>query len=112
MEPIINPWIIYGIDLIHNLCTVSILAIIASSIGMFAIVGGDSSCMDEQDTKILKTLFVVFVVATVLLVILPSRDTMLTMLALQYVTPDNVQAIQGNVADFVNQIVQAVKEAR
>jgi hypothetical protein len=35
---------------------------------------------------------------------------MITMLAFSYITPENVQLVQGNIADFITQIMQAVKE--
>ena len=113
MEPIINPWIVYGIDVINKMCVVAFITVIASLIGMFVFAMNDSAYgNDEHENKVFKILFIVFLVATVFLVILPTRDTMLTMLALYYVTPDNVQAVQGNIVDFVSQIVNAVKDAK
>lgn len=111
--PIVNPWIIYGISVIDNLCLLAILALIITSVGMIVVTGGiDTHGSSKQDIKILKTLFVIFSVSVVLLVILPSKNTMLTMLALQYVTPDNIQMVQGDIVDFVNQVAQAVKSAK
>ena len=113
MEPIINPWIVYGIDMISKLSVVAFIAVIASLIGMLIFAMNDSTCgNDKQEKKVFKILIAVFLVATVFLVILPSKDTMLTMLALHYVTPDNIQAVQGNIVDFVNQIAHAVKDAK
>lgn len=106
MEPIISPWIVYGIGVITKLSIVAFITMVISIMGMFMCI------LNEQEKRIFKILAIIFVVATALLVILPTKDTMLTMLALQYVTPDNVQAVQGNVADFVNQIMQAVKNAK
>ena len=108
--PIVNPWIIYGISVIHNLCLLAFLSLIITSVGMIVVLGGSNG--NKQDIKILKTLFVIFSVSVVLLVILPSKNTMLTMLALQYVTPDNIQMVQGDVVDFVSQIAQAVKSVK
>ena len=45
-------------------------------------------------------------------ILLPDKDVLMTMLALQYITPDNVQAVQGNIIDFVGQIAQAVKDVK
>jgi len=113
MEPIISPWIVYGIDVISKLSIVAFLMVIGSLIGMLILAMNDSTYgNDEQEKKILKTLIVVFLVAVVFLVILPTKDTMLTMLALYYVTPDNIQAVQGNIVDFVSQIVNAVKDVK
>ncbi len=113
MEPIINPWIVYGIDVISKLSVVAFITVIASLVGMLIFAMNDSTYgNDEQENRIFKILLIVFLVATVFLVILPSKDTMLTMLALHYVTPDNIQAVQGNIVDFVNQIAHAVKDAK
>lgn len=113
MEPIINPWIVYGIDVINKLSVVAFLTVIISIIGMLIFVMNDSTYgNDEQENRVFKILVIVLLVATVFLVILPSKDTMLTMLALHYVTPDNIQAVQGNIVDFVGQIAEAVKSAK
>lgn len=113
MEPIINPWIVYAIDMISKLSVVAFIMVIASLVGMLIFAMNDSTYgNNEQENKIFKILIVVLLVATVFLVILPSKDTMLTMLALYYVTPDNIQAVQGNIVDFVNQIAHAVKDAK
>lgn len=113
MEPIINPWIVYAIDMISKLSVVAFITVIASLIGMLIFAMNDSTYgNDEQESRVFKILLIVLLVATVFLVILPSKDTMLTMLALHYVTPDNIQAVQGNIVDFVSQIAQAVKDAK
>jgi F0F1-type ATP synthase assembly protein I len=113
MEPIISPWIVYGIGVINKLSIVTFITMVISITGMLILAMNDSTYGNgEQEKRILKILAIIVLVATVLLVILPTKDTMLTMLTLQYVTPDNVQAVQGNVADFVNQIAQAVKNAK
>ena len=113
MEPIINPWIVYGIDVISKLSVVAFIMVIASLIGVLIFAMNDSTYgNDEHENKIFKILLIVLLVATVFLVILPSKDTMLTMLALYYVTPDNIQAVQGNIVDFVSQIAQAVKDVK
>lgn len=113
MEPIISPWIVYGIDVISKLSIVAFLMVIGSLIGMLVFAMNDSAYgNDEKENKVLKILLIVFIVAVVFLVILPTKDTMLTMLALYYVTPDNIQAVQGNIVDFVSQIASAVKDAK
>jgi predicted MFS family arabinose efflux permease len=112
MEPIINPWIIYCIDVIHSLCVVSVLAIAVSVIGILVVLGNSSPTVSEDEKKIVKAFFKVLLASVLLLIILPSKNTMLTMLALQYVTPDNIQIVQGNVVDFVEQVAQAVKSVK
>ncbi len=90
----------------------SVIAIIMSAVCAVVVLGSSSPDIDELGMKILKVSSITFLVAIGLLIILPSKDTMLTMLALYYVTPDNIQMVQGNIVDFVGQITQAVKEVR
>ena len=59
--------------------------------------------------KIGKYLIVIFAVLSFLAVVIPDKETCLAMLAAYYITPDNIQAVQGNIVDFVGQLANAVK---
>lgn len=69
--------------------------------------------VDEMKVKVkwFKLSFIIFCVSSLLFMFLPDRETILAMLAASYVTPDNIQAVQGNIVDFVSQIVNAVNQA-
>lgn len=41
--------------------------------------------------------------------VIPDKETCLAMLAVYYITPDNIQTVQGNIVDFVEQLANAVK---
>ena len=73
---------------------------------------GVNDADDKEEIKyyIKKTIIfsVISFVLWLLFAIVPSRQTALAMLALYYVTPDNVQIVQGNIVEFVRQIVDAV----
>ena len=72
-----------------------------------------SMVMYESDKKryikIGKYLIVIFAVLSFLAVVIPDKETCLAMLAVYYITPDNIQAVQGNIVDFVGQLANAVK---
>ena len=72
-----------------------------------------SMVMYESDKKryikIGKYLIVIFAVLSFLAVVIPDKETCLTMLAVYYITPDNIQVVQGNIIDFVGQLANAVK---
>lgn len=59
--------------------------------------------------KYAKISAIVAVTCAVVLIIVSSKDTLIAMLAATYITPDNIQAVQGNIIDFVKQIVKATK---
>jgi len=113
MEPIISPWIIYTVSLAGKISTVAaILAVILGTCLAVTLVMYIVEYHEEDDTakKIFKKTLIPFAVCVAVLVFVPDRTTMMSMIVVQYITPDNISAVQGNVLDFVGQIVQAVKE--
>lgn len=112
MEPIISPWIIYAIDVANKVYMLAALVTLLSI--TVTVISG--VCIIEDDDITAKKAFTysvtALIVAVPILILTPSKDTMFTMLALHYVTPDNVQAVQGNIVDFVSQIAQAVKDVK
>lgn len=109
MEPIISPWIIYGVTVLTKLgIAIHVLAILSFMALLFTI-----PVLDVKDAEKWRKRFAVGVLVFGLLdILMPDKDTMLTMLALQYVTPDNIQAVQSNIVDFVGQIANAVKDVK
>lgn len=121
MEPIINPWIFYVINVICNLHfitgllgTLSFGAIIVLVI-YWVFTSDDKWNESAKENKRLaakwaKRLGVFFIIDTAVGVFIPSKETMITMLVSNYVTPDNIQMVQGNIVDFTKQLVSAVAE--
>ena len=108
MKPIINPWSIYLINVLSGLKNVFMAAVVAAifvGIGSaiyFLIVIGDPyyDKDDEKDQneilnikKCFKKSIVGLIISALLVVITPSKDTMYTMLSLDNLTTDNIQAI-------------------
>lgn len=114
MEPIVSPWLVYGISVLAKfqiaihfcLC----LSIVGLCIMVPAFLDGDNVSDDVKRvrTRALKAVAIFGAIE----ILLPDKDVLMTMLALQYITPDNVQAVQGNIIDFVGQIAQAVKDVK
>lgn len=121
MEPIINPWIFYAINVVCNLHfitgllgTLSFGAIIVLVI-YWVFTSDDKWNESAKENKRLaakwaKRLGVFFIVDTAIGIFIPSKETMITMLVSNYVTPDNIQIVQGNIVDFTKQLVSAVAE--
>ena len=121
MEPIINPWIFYVINVVCNLHfitgllgTLSFGAIIVLVIYWVFTSDNkwDESAKENKKlaAKWAKRLGVFFIVDTAIGIFIPSKETMITMLVSNYVTPDNIQIVQGNIVDFTKQLVSAVAE--
>lgn len=109
MEPIISPWIIYAVDILDKLSIFARLMLLILTaafimVGMVYIEYGG-----EDVRELLHKMKWAAIISIAVIVFIPDKETMLTMLAAQYITPDNLQAMQGNVVEFVKQIAEAAK---
>jgi hypothetical protein len=109
MEPIISPWIIYAVHIMESVRVVAILMavgyiVLLPLVWMFEDMKGG----DEKFATFMLRQKWYLIVSLVLLVVIPTKEDILSMLALYYITPDNVQAVQGNVLEFIRQISEAV----
>ena len=117
MKPIISPWLIYLIDLFDNLkglLTVALILLGCTAV-VLSIIWFFSSMDYEQDEepvvackKYLKKSVIWLCVSGLLFTIIPSKDTMYTMLVLENVTTDNIQAIGKTGKDVVDYITDQI----
>lgn len=108
MEPIISPWIIWVISTLDGL--ESLCKLLAGISAFATFVSINYWIEDNLSGKVPIIIGIMALVFAIIVIIIPSRNDMLTMLTLQYITPDNVQLVQDNVANFVQNISHAVKE--
>lgn len=118
MNPIINPWSIYLINVLSGLKNIFI-AVVAAIFGgivnaIYFLIVIDDPYYDKDNEKYqnkilnIKKCFKKFVVGLIisalLVVITPSKDTMYTMLALDNLTTDNIQAIGKTGKDVIDYV--------
>lgn len=117
MKPIINPWLIYLIDLFDNLKELFIvpLILLVCAIGVILIIWFLCFMEDDVDDnfitkckKYLKKLIICLGISGLLFTAIPSKDTMYTMLVLDNVTTDNIQAIGKTGKDVVDYITDQI----
>ena len=108
MEPIISPFIIYLVGLCDTLhvvgvigCTITLLIL-----GLWTFMMIMENEKPNQYYKMISILALIFVL---LAVFIPSKDIVLSMLAVSLITPDNISLVQGNIVDFIGQIIEAVR---
>lgn len=109
MEPIISPWVIYAVHIMESVRVLAILMavgyiVLLPLVWMFEDMNGG----DEKFATFMLRQKWYLIISLVLLVIIPTKEDILSMIALYYITPDNVQAVQGNVLEFIRQISEAV----
>jgi hypothetical protein len=112
MEPVISPWIIYAVNLAGKISTVATVTAIILGIGI--LLAGMEWIVEQSDEAkgIVKKTWIPFAICMVIIIVVPDEKTLMTMVAAQYITPDNISAVQGNVVDFIGQIAQAVKDTK
>lgn len=117
MKPIINPWSIYLIDLFDDLkglfsIALFLLGCVAVSL---LIIWFFSSLDHKQDyepivacKKNLKKSIIWLCVSSLLFTVIPSKDTMYTMIVLDNITMDNIQAIGKTGKDVIDYITDQI----
>ena len=117
MKPIIDPWLIYLLDLFDNLTGVFSVALILLGCAavVLSIIWFFSSMDYKQDEgpivackKYLKKSVIWFCIGGLLFTIIPSKDTMYTMLVLDNVNTDNIQAVGKTGKDVIDYIADQI----
>ncbi len=116
MKPIINPWLVYLIDLFDNLKGILVFALILLGIAIIVLAVGWALFMEyDQDDdfivvckKYLKKSVIWLCISGLLITVIPSKDTMYTMIVLDNVTTDNIQAIGKTGKDVVDYITDQI----
>lgn len=104
METIINPWAIYLFSVLTKLNTVAFI------VAMFSVVIIFWAWIFGEKTKInIKNVIIVLITSTVLTIIIPDRQTMLSMLTLSFITPDNIGIAEDHIIELLAKIMDAVQ---
>ena len=116
MEPIISPWVIYALQLfdnLHGVCMILfVLSCIAIVVLVLPVIVDDEDLPKKYLKKYLKKAVIIAAVCGGMASIIPDKETMITMIAVSYITPDNIQMVQGNVVEFIRQIIEAVQNGK
>jgi hypothetical protein len=124
MQPIINPWVFYWIDVIDNMRIVFIIFLVifiitaCVSAGTWAYTASGESNMSKEDDirvgknvkKILRLALIFTAVFAIMTTLLPSKKTMYTMVIVQSVTPNNIEAVGDTITGAVDYITEKVEE--
>ena len=109
MEPMISPWVIYLFSVLTTLNTVAFIIAIFSWVTIFFIALNKIIYGDDMEIKFNhKNAIIVAVIATTIVILIPPEKTMLAMLTLSFITPDNVVIAENHIIDLVTKIMDAV----
>lgn len=113
MEPIISPWIIYLFSILTKLNTVAFAVMMFSwvailFIGLYKLINGD----DMEIEFNFKNAIIIAVIATTIVILIPTEKTMLAMLTLSFITPDNIGIAEDHIIELVTKIMDAASNVK
>ena len=109
MTPIISPWLIYGLHILTGLQVIAIILVIISMV-MWLFLITDSDGFAEDNKRLIKINIYIGVIGVLILLFIPTRNEILTMYALNYLTPDSLQLLGNGLDDFINHILDVVNK--
>ena len=114
MEPIVSPWLIYSLSIVGNLWRLCAFVSAISLAGAFVIRIEIGDTYDESSLKKYKRWLKISIAFGIIFGLfaffLPTKETYMAMIAASYATPDNIQAVQGNIVDFVGKLTEAASK--
>lgn len=109
MEPIISPWVIYLFSVLAKLNIVASAVAIFSWASIIFLALGKFIFGDDVEIPFnYKNVITISVIATMLAILIPDEKTMLSMLTLSFITPDNVVITENHIIDLITKIMDAV----
>lgn len=133
MDPIISPWLIYLISVINSIRIFAFILGLVFSIPLLIYFVSDffnyinenilfPYQLDEyeelkkRNSKQIKKYFILCLTFILVGLLIPSKETLITMLIANVITPDNInmsnELIKHNVQDYVNIIVDGINKTK
>ena len=109
MEPIVSPWIIHLFSILTKLNIVAFSIAVFSWVSIFFIFLNKIIYGDDLEIEFnYKIAVIVAVIATTIVILIPTEKTMLAMLTLSFITPDNVVIAENHIIELVTKIMDVV----
>ena len=133
MDPIVSPWLIYLISIINSIRIFAFILGLVFSIPLLIYFVSDffnyinenilfPYQLDEyeelkkRNSKQIKKYFILCLTFILVGLLIPSKETLITMLIANVITPDNInmsnELIKHNVQDYVNIIVDGINKTK
>lgn len=119
MTPIINPWIFYLMNVSSNLSSAAFVIAVFSGVGTIILYAIRIGCfleeyeLDNGEKEIFekcKKVIIIFFISLGATVLIPSRETMIEMIVVSQITPDNIATVGSTVTDTIDYLIEKVDE--
>ena len=108
MEPIINPWLIYFASSTDSFKIAIALGLFVCVITIFGwIMFYMTDCIKN---KCPKWLYILTIVLTMLLAVVPSKETVLSMMVVNQITPNNIEIAGNTIESAIDYIFEKIDE--
>lgn len=133
MDPVISPWLIYLISVINSIRIFAFILGLVFSIPLLIYFVSDFfnyinenilfpyqldkyEELKKRNSKQIKKYFILCLTFILVGLLIPSKETLITMLIANVITPDNInmsnELIKHNVQDYVNIIVDGINKTK
>ena len=109
MEPIVSPCIVYLFSVLTKLNVAAFAVMMFSWAAIFFIALNKIIYGDDLEIEFnYKYAIIVAVISTIIAILIPDKETMLAMLTLSFITPDNIVVTENHIIELVTKIMDAV----
>lgn len=117
MEPLINPWVFYYIEVLDRFS----MGLVAGMVTCAAIVlfagcayydYDATETVKRRNVKRIKAAVILFLLFGAVQILIPDKKTMYQMLAASYVTENNIQTVQNNVVEIIGKIADGLAKVK
>lgn len=114
MEPIISPWIIYLANVLSNLHDLAVaVSAFLGTVYIFALLISYTECINSGKLiKFIKFGGIALVICILLIILIPSKEIIIAMLTVSFITPDNVMVAENHIVEIVTKIMNAVSTVK
>lgn len=133
MDPIVSPWLIYLISVINSIRIFAFILGLVFSIPLLIYFVSDffnyinenilfPYQLDEyeelkkRNSKQIRKYFILCLTFILVGLLIPSKETLITMLIANVITPDNInmsnEIVKHNIQDYVNIIVDGINKTK
>lgn len=106
MKPIISPWIVYVAERCELVWQVSMIMFFFLCIAI--VTWYAEQLLGETELIVPRWLKVAVLISGFLTIFVPDKTTVLTMVTLNYVTPDNIETATGTVTDVIDYVTDKI----
>lgn len=116
MEPIINPWLFYLIDVVDNMLVFLLLITSLSGTAALVFIVAYGVCSVDNyyeeykpiHSKFLKTSLKIFIPALILLMLIPNSTTIYKIIVADNVTPHNIEVVGDTIEGGIDYIFEKI----